>query len=384
MLGVSIIGIGQTIVGEHWDFSWRDLVIEAGTVALRDAGSPQIDALFVANAYASVFNQQSQMGALIADLLGLQGIEAYTVEAADASGGVALRAALLALASGQIKTAMVLGIEKTTDLMGPDRDRARSISLDAEFEALQGATLASMAALLMCRYMYEYDLSLEVFEGFSINAHANGRLNPYAMYRNLLRSGSFQHAPMVADPVNLFDMAPDGDGAAALILTRTDLAADKVEKPIQIIGSSVSTDTLTLQERANPLILTAVAQSYQKALLQAQIKPDEIDLMEVHDAFTILTTLSLEAMGFAEKGKGWQLANEEVIGLKSKLPLSTMGGLKARGNPAGATGVYQAVEACLQLRSEAGPNQVSDAQYALIQSVGGLASTVATHILTNR
>ncbi|MGB7338078.1 MAG: beta-ketoacyl synthase N-terminal-like domain-containing protein [Phototrophicaceae bacterium] len=381
MNNTAIIGVGMIPVGEHWDASLRKLAYDAAEIALKDANNPKIDAIYVGNAYASTFNKQTQLGSLIADYLGFSGIEAYTVEAADASGGAAIRTAHMAVASGAINTALVIGVEKATDIMGAARTKARAISLDADYETPYGATLTAMAALLMRRYMHEYDLDLSVFEGFSVNAHANGKANSFAMYRNTLREGSFARAPMVADPVSLFDGAPDGDGAAALVITRTDIAPDRVGQPIQITASAATTDKFMLQERGDMLSLQAIEKSVDAALKQANLSRNDIDLFELHDAFTILSALSLEAAGFAERGHGWEFAQSGSIKLNGQLPISTFGGLKSRGNPAGASGVYQAVEAVLQLRNQAGDNQVANANAAMIQSVGGLGSTVFTHIL---
>ena len=375
MTHTTITGVGMTPVGEHWDKSLRELAAEAGFQALDDAGNPNIDALYIANAFGSTFNNQSQLGSLIADFMGLVGVEATTIEAADASGGAALRAAHLAVLSGEIDTVLVIGVEKTTDIVGSARTAARTISLDADYEALHGATLPAMAALLMRRYMYEYGIELSAFEGFSVNAHANGKRNPNAMYRNTLREGAFAKAPTVAAPVNLFDGAPDGDGSAAVIVTKASVG------DVKIIGSSGATDYFALQERKDFLRLKAIEKSVEQALQRANTTRDDISLFELHDAYTILSALTLEAAGFADLGTGWQLAQDGELSLSGSLPISTFGGLKSRGNPAGATGIYQAVEATLQLRGNAGDNQVTDPNVAMIQSVGNLASTVYTHIL---
>ena len=381
MRDVAIIGVGQTPVGEHWDASLRMLAADAVRAAIEDAGTSEIDALYVGNAYGGVVSSQSQIAPLIADYSGLNGIEAYTIEAAEASGGAALRAGYLAVASGAVETALVLGVEKSTDMIGTARTLARSVSLDADFEAIHGATLPALAALLMRRYMADYGVELSAFENFSINAHANGGKNANAMYKNKIKPGAFARAPMLADPVSLFDSAPDADGAAAVILTSAERAADLVPRPVRITGSSAASDTLALHDRDDLFALKAVTLSTQKALAQAGIERGAVSLFELHDAFTILSVLTLEAAGFAERGDGWKLASQ--IGLEGSLPISTFGGLKSRGNPVGATGVYQAVEAVLQLRGQAGANQVANTQTALIQSVGGLASTVVTHVLQN-
>lgn len=377
----AIIGIGATEVGEHWDQGIRELAAAAGFAALEDAGLQDVDAVFVGNAYASTMTAQTQLAPLIADFMGLAGVEAVTVENAEASGGSALRMAHLAVLSGSVRRALVIGVEKVTDVVGPERTRARAVSLDSEYEALQGATLPALAALLMRRYMYEYGVELDAFEVFSRNAHANGSSNPRAMFRNVLREGSFAKAPMVADPVNLFDGAPDGDGAAAVVIAPADEAADLVPRPVRILGSAAATDTLTLQERPDFLWLRAVERSTSLALAQAALSRESVDLYELQDSFTILSVLALEAAGFAERGQGTQFAQDGVIERHGELPIATFGGMKARGNPAGAAGVYQAVEAVLQVRAEAGDNQIPGAQTALIQNVAGLGSVAISHIL---
>jgi acetyl-CoA C-acetyltransferase len=381
MRDVAIIGIGQSPVGEHWDSSLRMLAAEAIQLALEDAGIEQIDALYVGNAYGGTISSQTQLGALIADYAGLSNVEAFTTEAAEASGAAALRTAYLAVASGAVETAAVVGVEKSTDMLANARVQARNVSLDADYESAHGATLTGLAALLMRRYMFEYGLELSAFEGFSINAHANGGLNDYAMFKNSIKPGRFAKAPMISDPVSLFDNAPDADGAAAVIITSANRAVDMVPLPVRISGSAAATDTLTLHDRSDLLYLKAANISAHKAFARAGITAKDVNLFELDDAYTILSALTLEATGFAARGEGWKLAQNNSIGLKGSLPISTFGGLKARGNPVGATGVYQAVEAVLQLRGNAGANQVENAKTALIQNLGGLGSTAIAHIL---
>ncbi len=381
MRDVAIIGVGLTPVGEHWDTSLRQMAADAAAKALQDAGNLRPEALYLGNAYGSTMSSQTQLAALVADNLGLDGIEALSVEAAEASGAAALRAGYLAVASGAVDIALVVGAEKMTDSIAATRIAARGVSLDADYEAAHGATLTALAAMLMRRYMYEYNLGLDAFEGFAINAHANGARSQHAMFRSPIKPGRYAQAPMVADPINLFDSAPDADGAAALVLTAGDRAADLVPVPVYIAGSAVATDTLALHDRADLLYLKAAAYSAQRAYAQAGITPTEVDLFELHDAFTVISALSLEASGFAERGEGWKLARDGDILLNGRLPISTFGGLKSRGNPAGAAGVYQAGEACLQLRGAAGDNQVAGAKVALVQNLGGLGSTAITHVL---
>ena len=381
MSDVSIIGIGQTKVQESWDTSLRHLAWYAIEEALDDAHTNQIDAIYVGNMMAGQLSHQSHLGALIADFAGLRGAEAMTIEAADASGGAAMRQAVLAVQSGLVKTALVVGVEKMTDQTGNLVTSAMSTGLDADYEAVHGLTNTGVGALLMRRYMHQYGVEVADFAGFSVNAHANGADNPLAMFRNRLRADRFAAAPLVADPVNLFDMAPGGDGSAAVIVARNERAMDMVPQPVRIVGSAIATDTLALHDRDNVLWLNAVETSVQRALASAALTLDDIDLFELHDSFTVMAALSLEAAGFAAKGEGWQLARDGQIHRDGRIPISTFGGLKARGNPGGATGVYQIVEVARQLRGSAGACQIEGAKVGMAQNVGSNGASAVTHIL---
>lgn len=381
MSDVSIIGIGQTKVQEGWDTSLRHLAWYAIEEALDDAHTNQIDAIYVGNMLAGQLSHQSHLGALVADFAGLRGAEAMTIEAADASGGAAMRQAVLAVQSGLVQTALVVGVEKMTDQTGAPVTAAMSTGLDADYEAVHGLTNTGVGALLMRRYMHQYGVEVADFAGFSVNAHANGADNPQAMFRNRLKAERFAAAPLVADPVNLFDMAPGGDGSAAVIVTRNERAMDMVPQPVKIAGSAIATDTLALHDREDMLWLNAVQISVQRALASAGLTVDDIDLFELHDSFTVMAALSLEAAGFAAKGEGWQLARDGQINRDGRIPISTFGGLKARGNPGGATGVYQIVEVARQLRGLAGACQIQDAKIGMAQNVGSNGASAVTHIL---
>ena len=381
MNDVSIIGLGQTEVKEMWSTSIRHLAWYAIEAALDDAHVSKVDAMFVGNMAAGQLSHQLHLGALIADFAGMRGIEAVTVEAADASGGAALRQGILAVKSGLVETALVIGVEKMTDQVGSPVTAVLSSTLDADYEAIHGLTVAGMGALLMRRYMHEYGITVDDFANFSVNAHANGADNPLAMYRNRLKAERFASAPPVATPVTLFDAAPGGDGAAAVVITSHERAQDMVPQPIRIAGSALATDTLALHDRKNMLHLRAAELSAQKAMRDAGVSHDDIDLFELHDSFTVMAALSLEAAGFAAPGEGWQLARDMEIGRNGRIPISTFGGLKARGNPGGATGMYQVVEVARQLRGQAGDNQVANAKIGMTQNLGGSGATAVTHVL---
>lgn len=382
MTFASIIGIGQTDVREHWQTSIRHLAWYAIEAALDDAQVSKVDALYVGNMLAGQFSHQNHLGALIADFAGMRGIEAVTVEAADASGGAALRQGVLAVKSGLVQTALVVGVEKMTDQTGAPVTAGLASMFDADHEAMHGATPAAIAALMMRRYLHEYGVTVADFAGFSVNAHANGVDNPMGMFQNRLKAERFADAPPVATPVSLFDAAPYADGAAAVIVTDHERALDMAPQPVRVAGSALATDTLALHDRRNPLWLRAAALSAQAALAQAAVSLADIDLFELHDSFTILAALSLEAVGFAERGRGWQLARDGEIGRNGRVPISTFGGLKARGNPVGATGVYQIVEVVRQLRGQAGACQIPSARVGMAQNLGGSGGTAVTHVLT--
>ncbi|MBI5838493.1 MAG: thiolase domain-containing protein [Chloroflexi bacterium] len=382
MTEVVIAGIGQTEVGEHWDIGLRDLAYAALQDAVKDSGGLKPQALFVGNMLAPNLSNQAHLGALIADYAGLIGIEAVTVEAAGASGGAAIRQGYLAVKSGMVDVALVLGVEKFTDKIGSDVDAALATASDSDFEAVQGMTPTSQAALLMKRYMHENDVPSNGFAGFALTAHANGAANKNAMFRKAIIPETYAKAEMVSDPLNMFDMAPNADGAAALVLTRRDLLPSNWQNPlVKISGSAASSDTLALHDRKDMLCFETAQISAGKAMNQAGITLDQINFFEYHDAFSIYAALQLEAVGFALKGQGWKLAADGEIGLKGRIPCATMGGMKARGFPGGAAGVYQAVEAATQLRGRAEANQIAGAKTALIQSLGGPASTAVSHIL---
>ncbi|GAB4157057.1 MAG: thiolase domain-containing protein [Candidatus Promineifilaceae bacterium] len=382
MSNVSIIGIGQTEVREHWDTSLRHLAWYAIEAALDDAVTTDIDAIYVGNMLAGSLSHQDHLGALIADFAGMRGREAITVEAADASGAAALRQAVLAVESGLVRTALVVGVEKMTDQTGSLIGKALATTLDQDYEAVQGATPAALAALMMRRYMHTYGVELADFAGFSVNAHQNAAHNPYALFRQPLSPERFAAGTLVATPVTLFDQAPLADGAAALIVTSSERAMDMSPQPVRIAGSALATDTLALHDRRDILWLAAAAASAQKAMKNAGIAPADVHLFELHDAYTILATLSLEACGFAPRGQGWQLARDGQISRDGRIPISTFGGLKARGHAGGATGVYQVVEIARQLRGEAGECQVPGARVGLAQNLGGSGGTAVTHVLT--
>ncbi len=382
MQEVAIIGIGQVPVGEHWGKRLVELAGDAVFAALKDAELTQVEALYVGNMMAGQLDKQSHLGALISDWIGMRGIEAMTVEAACGSGALALRTAMMAVGSGIVTSALAVGVEKMTDTSPRETTSALATAASADWEGIHGVTFVGLNALIMRRYMYEYGWQHEDFAPFSINAHANGAKNPNARFQTPITADIYKKAVMIADPINLMDASPIGDGAAAVVVVPADLVKGRKGKTnIKIAGSAVSTDSLAVHDRHDPLWLSAAEKSAKKAYDQAGIGPEEIDFFEVHDAFTIMSSLSLEACGFAERGQGPRLALDGEITPEGKIPITTMGGLKARGHPVGATGMYQIVESVTQLRGEAGPAQIDGVKVGMAQNIGGSGATIITHIL---
>lgn len=382
MTDVVIAGIGQTPVGEHWDISMRSLAAKAIRAAQKDAGGLQPQALYVGNFLGPMVSHQSNLGTLLAQNAGLDGIEAITVEAAGASGAGAFRLGYQAIASGYIDVALVVGVEKITDMIGAELEYYIAMGMDYDYESMQGMTAVSQAALLMRRYLYEYPVQREDFGEFALLAHANAVHNPFAMYRKPIKAEAYARAEMVATPLNLFDAAPNADGAAAVILTRAGRLSNSEKRPlVRVMGSSSVIDRLSLHDRPNPLAFEAAGISVERACRQAGILPKDVDFFELTDAYTVYAALSLEAAGLAERGRSLEMVRQGIFSAKGELPISTMGGMKARGNPLAAAGVYQIVEAVQQLRGEAGAGQIPGARRALVQSLGGPASTAVTHVL---
>ena len=384
MRDVFIAGVGQTAVTKDPQSRGRYLGAAAVKEALADAGidTKTVGALYVGNMLSGILAQQQQLGGLLADYTGLAGIEAVTVEAACASGGAAVRLAYQAVAGGIHDAVAVCGVERMTHVERDVATRALATAADWELEGIRGESFLSLNATLMRAYMAKYGVASERFAPFAITAHRNALTNPNALLHKTLDLETYLQSRVITDPIRLFDVSPVCNGAGAVILVAPHVAAELGRSRVRIAGSAVATAPLALARRPDPLDLTAVTSSTQQAMKQAGVSHDDIDLFELHDAYTIMTALTLEAAGFARPGEGLDFADSERIGLRGELPLATFGGLKARGHPVGASGCYQIVEAVLQLSERAGENQVPGAGVALVQNIGGTGATVVSHVLT--
>jgi acetyl-CoA C-acetyltransferase len=387
MRELAIIGIGQTVVDEQWDKSLREIAGEAIFNALLDAQRESIEGLFIGNMLSGLLSRQENLGTLIADWTGLRNAEAFKVEAACGSGAAAFRTAMMAVASGEIESAIAVGVEKMTETKSPETTSALATAADADYEIIHGVSFVAINALVMQRYLHEYGWKHIDFAAFSINAHENAVHNPYARLREPITKLDYERARMIADPINLLDASPIGDGAAAVIVVPLEsLVRSKFtsQNPlITIIGSGSATDTLAVHDRKRPLWLKAAEVSARQAYQQTGISPEEVDVFELHDAFSIMAVLSLEASGFIDQGQGPRLGLDGQINPTGKIPIATRGGLKARGHPVGATGIYQIVEVVQQLRGQAGKTQVPDARIGMAQNIGGSGATIITHIFSN-
>jgi acetyl-CoA C-acetyltransferase len=382
MREVAVLGIGQTSIDEHWEKSLRVLAGEAVLSAFQDSGFDSFDALYVGNMMSGSANHQQHLGVFIADWVGMRFKEALRFESACSSSGAAFRAAVIAVASGAVESAVAVGVEKMSDSPGDEVTAELATAADADWEAGQGLSFVALNALLMQRYMHEYGWKHDDFANFPINAHANAVHNPNARFHEPISLAAYQKAPMIADPINLLDSSPMGDGAAAVILAPLETVKRMGINPlIRVSASAAATDSIAIHGRKDPLWLTAAEKSALQAYSQAGLKPQDIDFFELHDAFSIMAALSLEAAGFTERGQGPRLAIEGEIFPSGRIPIATRGGLKGRGHPVGATGMYQIVETVQQLRQQAGKNQIAGARVGMTQNIGGSGSNIITHIL---
>jgi acetyl-CoA C-acetyltransferase len=386
MREVAIVGIGCTKFGEMWDKSFRDLFIEAGLMALEDAGmsGAQVEALYGGNMSSGIFIQQEHVGALIADYSGLisNNIPSTRVEAACASGGLALRSGIIAIASEYHDIVISAGIEKMTDVGAEKAMDALAAAADREWEAAVGATFPGLYAMMARAHMHEFGTTREQLAQVAVKNHYHGSMNPRAQFRNRITIDSVISSPLVADPLRLFDCSPITDGAAAVVLVPAERAREFTDTPIYVKAASQASDTISLHDRRSLTSIDATTVAADRAFKTARLQRSNIDVAEVHDCFTIAEIMAIEDLGFFEKGRGGPatLAGDTAIG--GTIPINTSGGLKACGHPVGATGIKQAVEIAEQLRGDAGKRQVEGAEVGLTHNVGGTGGTVVVHILT--
>jgi len=382
---VYIAGHGVVPVSRKKEFSMRHSGATAISRALEDAGvqANAVQALYVGNMMSGMLSNQQNVSVLLATQAGLDGIETVTLEGCCGSGGSALRVGYMSIMSGIYDTVVVAGVEAMTHLETDVVTKGLATASDWEREGGKGATFVSLNGTLMQKYLDTYKVDRESFLPFAAVAHQNASTSPHALLKKTITAEDYKNSKVINPPVRLLDASPMCDGAAAVVLTCDPGLADAHGRGMRVVvaGSGAASDRLEVASRPDPLSLRAVANSTAAALKAARITPKDVDIPEVHDAYTIMACLSLEAGGFVPPGEGTRAAVDGQLGLGGQFPIATFGGLKARGHPVGATGVYQAAEMHMQLTGRAGKNQVAGAETALIQNISGAGSAVFAHIL---
>ena len=390
MRPVVISGVGMIPFERRDEDSLVDMLAYAGLRAMDDAGlgDRPVDAVYVGNMASGLFNHQVSVASSLVDRLNLMPAAADRVENGPASGGSAIKNGLLAVASGYYDVVLVVGGEKMREVIGPRATDIVASMTHPTAEYIYGVTLPAMAGMFTRLYMEKYGVTREHLADVAIKNQNNGLLNPYAhIQMKITKEGILTHPqahinnPVVADPLHLYDCCPVSDGAAAVLLTTPEIAK-KLKKPaVTIAGFGQATDTHTLQERDDPTDLKAVTIAAQKAFTMAGIKPKDVDVAELHDAFTILENAESEHAGFFKKGEGAEAVSSGATQIGGKLPINPSGGLKSRGHPVGATGTAQVVELVWQLRGEAGERQVKNAANGFSLNFGGFGNNVLAFVL---
>jgi len=380
---VAVLGVGLTKFGELWETSFTELFVEAGTKAIENANidGKDIDAIFVGNMSGGRFIDQEHISSLIADYAGLTPIPSTRVEAACASGGLAIRHAIMGIESGFYDIVVVGGVEKMTDVLTERTTQILAAAAEQEWEANLGMTFPGLYAMMARRHMHEYGTTREQLALVSVKNHRNAVNNPYAQFRFEITVEDVLNSTVVAEPLRLLDCSPITDGAACLVLASEKKAKEFVDNPVYIIGSGQASSTISLHGRENIAIMDATINAAKEAYKRAGIEAKQIEVAEVHDCFTIAEILAIEGLGFVKIGEGGKATEEGLTEIGGKIPVNTSGGLKAKGHPVGATGVAQAVEITLQLRGEAEKRQVN-ADIGLTHNVGGSGGTAVVHIFS--
>ncbi len=381
MRRVAVVGIGQTKFGELWEKSLKDMIFEAGVAALRDAGTERDDVqgLYIGNMSAGRFVGQEHLGALAADVLGINA-PATRYEAACASGSVAFRNACISVASGQEDVALVIGCEKMTDVNTQSAVLSLAAAGDQEWEAASGLTFAGAYALLARKHMHDFGTTKEQMAMVAVTNHKNAVGNEHAQFPFAVKLEDVLGANMIAEPLGLLDCSPITDGAAAVVVMEECMA--KKLNPVWLLGSGQGTDSLALHDRKSLTEMQATKMAAKKAFEQAGVGKKDVNVVEVHDCFTINEIMGLEDLGFCGKGQGGRFVEQGGIEKGGEVPTNTLGGLKACGHPVGATGIRQIIDITRQLRGAA-YNQVSGAKYGLNLNIGGSGATAVVNIFSN-
>ncbi len=382
MRGVSIIGIGMTPFGSSSE-SIISLARNACELSLKDASidRSKIDAFYLGNFAGESFSGQNHLAPLISNVLGLDSIPCTRVEGACASGGLALRQGIMAIKSGEADIALVCGVEKMTTVNNERVNSILSSAGDIFQENPLEISFPSLFAFITQRYLYENKITREQLSSIPVKNHSNGILNEKAHIRKKITEREVVNARQISGPIGLLDCSPVSDGSAAIILCCSKLASDLYSEPISILASTQSSDFVSTIEKDSIVGFEATKKASNYAFDISGLERSDIDVVELHDCFTIAEPIALEDMGFFKKGEGWKGILDGVTLLGGSMPVNTSGGLKSKGHPVGATGIAQIYELVLQLRNRAGKRQVPGARYALSQNMGGVGATSTVHIL---
>lgn len=387
MRSVSVIGIGETVMGRYPDRSLREMIREAGGKAILDAGieKDRIQAAYVGNFNGGFFCNQNHFGPMVAEELGLPDIPTMKTEGACASGGLAFHVGYWAIAAGLYDVVLVGGVEKMCHQPGDVITQGIASGMDNELEARFGLTFPADFALIASRYFHEYRDVTKEMGLCAVNAHRNGSLNPDAQMQKEITLEKALDSIMVASPLKLYDCSLTTDGSAFAVLATTEIAMElKKHRVVEVAGVGHSGSTLTLYSKPIMTSFSAAKAAAGKAYKQAGMSPSHIHFAEVHDCFTITQIINMEDLGFYEPGKAADAVADGAIALEGKLPINTSGGLKSKGHPIGATGISQIFEIVTQIRGDAGPRQVKRADVGLQHNLGGTAATAIVSIFKGR
>ncbi|WP_110113078.1 thiolase domain-containing protein [Bacillus sp. CGMCC 1.16541] len=373
MSQVAVSGIGMTSFGKHEDASLKTLLMDACVEALREANFPKVDAVYIGNFMSGSLVNQEILGAIVANDLGLGPIPTLKVEGACASGGIAFRQAYLNVQMGLYETVLVAGVEKMKHASTEDATKAINAAMDNDSnEKHAGLTFPAFFGTLATRYFYETGASKKHLAMVALKNREYAMNNPKAQFRKATSLEEVMNARIITDPLGLFDCSPTTDGAVAIVLS-------KGEKGVVVRASSQASGTTQMQEAEELLSIPAIRESATKAYEQAGIGPDDVDVVELHDCFSMTEMLAIEELGFFEKGTGWEALEKGLTKHGGKVPVNTSGGLLSKGHPIGATGLAQIYEIVSQLRGTSS-NQVESARIGLAQNLGGTGAYSTVHL----
>jgi acetyl-CoA C-acetyltransferase len=378
---VVVMGVGMTRLDQHFDKGIKELYKEAVLKALEDSGNPTVDHIYVSNAYADLVCDQADLGSILLDYCGAGCSPITQIGGACGAGGCAISEGFRAVSSGQSDIVLIAGVEKVSDVVTKEATSITSLCEDQEYEASNGLTIAGVNAMAARSYMQKYSATREQLALFAVQMHKNAVKNPYAFLPFEVTTDKVIESFPIADPLTFLDSSPLCDGSAAVVIGSFDAAHKFTDSLVEIAGVGQSSDSVAVHERDSLLTMKSTVEAAEKAYEIAKVKPTDVDVCEIHDAYTITGFIGLEDLSLVERGKAGIAVEEGTIAKDGKIPTNPSGGLKARGNPIGATGIYQIAEIALQLRGEAEGMQVEGAEIGLTHNVSGFGSTAVVGIL---